>query len=121
MADGEQKRRRFPRIRAEHPVHVNKLSSEPYEASSKTATIGMGGCMFYAEESIGPGALVDLLISVRPQEVIEARGRVAYEKAQGDESFEVGVEFFSISDNDLRVLNGLFEGRAADLVPEPGE
>ena len=57
--------------------------------------------------------MVDLLISVRPKHVIEARGRVVYEAARqtapDTQTFEVAVEFLSISEPDRRALEELFE------------
>ena len=105
--------RRFPRIRTENPVHVRKIGDEGRDECAKTSTLGLGGCMFIAAEPLGGEAIVDLLISVRPKRVIEARGRVVYEAphetAPGVRAFEVGVEFLSISETDRLALVELFE------------
>lgn len=116
MPDRDEQRR-FPRIRTEHPVHVRKIADEDREESAKTSTLGLGGCMFIASEPLGGRSMVDLLISVRPKRVIEARGRVVYEVARetvpGAKSFEVGVEFLSISEPDRRALEELMEAPSA--------
>lgn len=109
--------RRFPRIKTESPVHVRKLGADFREECAKTSTLGLGGCRFVAREPVGTDAFVDLLISVRPQKVIEARGKVVYENIQASGYYEVGVEFTSISEPDRRALMGLFE----DHVPEPSK
>jgi len=112
MSDRDEQRR-FPRIRTENPVHVRKIGEEGREECAKTSTLGLGGCMFIAAEPLGGDAIVDLLISVRPKRVIEARGKVVYEApretAQGAQTFEVGVEFLSISEPDRLALQELFE------------
>ncbi len=110
MVDGEINRRRFPRIRTENPVHVVRVGREPGEGTGKTASLGLGGCMFEVKEQLGTDAVVDILISVRPREVIEAKGRVVYEQPKGERTFEVGVEFLSISEPDRAALQRLFEG-----------
>ena len=72
--------------------------------------------MFIASEPLGNEAMVDLLISVRPKRVIEARGRVVYEaeceKAPGPKSSRWAWEFISISEPDRKALEELFEGPA---------
>ena len=69
--------------------------------------------MFVASEPLGRETIVDLLISVRPKRVIEAQGRVVHEVARetapGVQTFEVGVEFLSISEPDRKALEELFE------------
>jgi c-di-GMP-binding flagellar brake protein YcgR len=70
--------------------------------------------MFLAKEPVGDEALVDLLISVRPKQVIEARGRVVYETRRAANDFEVGVEFLSISEQDRRVLESIFDDHQGD-------
>ncbi len=116
MAQTQLGRRRFPRIRTENPVHVRKLGNEVCDTSAKTSSLGLGGCMFLAKEPVGYDALVDLLISVRPRQVIEARGRVVYESLRSGKDYEVGVEFTAISDGDRKVLESIFDGHHA----EPG-
>jgi hypothetical protein len=112
MSDWDEQRR-FPRIRTENPVHVRKIGDEGREECAKTSTLGLGGCMFIAAEPLGGESIVDLLISVRPKRVIEARGRVIYEvpheTVPGAQAFEVGVEFLSISEPDRLALEELFE------------
>jgi len=114
MSEMDVKRRKFPRIRTENPVHIRKLGSEACEAAAKTGSLGLGGCMFLAKEPVGDEALVDLLISVRPKQVIEARGRVVYETRRAANDFEVGVEFLSISEQDRRVLESIFDDHQGD-------
>lgn len=113
MADADIQRRRFPRLQTENPVHVKRLGPEGLEGFGKTESIGLGGCMFVNHESVGSGAPVELLIKVRPQHVITAKGRIVYEVPKDDRTFEVGVEFLSISEKDREVLQSLFDGGSA--------
>jgi|WetSurMetagenome_2_1015567.scaffolds.fasta_scaffold02822_5 hypothetical protein len=115
MAQTQLGRRRFPRIRTENPVHVRKLGNELCDTSAKTSSLGLGGCMFLAKEPVGYDAMVDLLISVRPKQVIEARGRVVYEALRSGSDYEVGVEFLSISEPDRKVLESIFDERHPDV------
>ena len=105
-------RRRFPRIEAHDAVHLRKIGPEAMETCGKTRQIGLGGCTFVNCEPIGRGSAVDLLISVKPHRVIQAVGRVVYEKPIQRDRFEAGVEFLSISPSDRAVLASLFQ-------PEP--
>ena len=105
-------RRRFPRIEAQDAVHLRRIGPEVMETCGKTRQIGLGGCTFVNCEPIGRGSAVDLLISVKPHRVIQAVGRVVYEKPIQQDRFEVGVEFLSISPSDRAVLESLFQ-------PEP--
>lgn len=113
MAEANVQRRKFPRLQVENPVHVKRLGPEGLEGFAKTESIGLGGCMFVNHESVGSGTPVELLIKVRPQHVITATGRIVYEVPKADRTFEVGVEFLSISEKDREVLQSLFESGSA--------
>ena len=64
MADEDPKQRRFPRITAEHAVMVTKAGAETLEEFAKTRDLGLGGCMFLSDEPVGPGSVIELLISL---------------------------------------------------------
>jgi hypothetical protein len=113
MADEHREKRRFPRIPAEHAVLVKKLGAAEVEEFAKTRTVGLGGCMVVSETSLGLGAGVELLISLRGG-VVKAHGRVVYEIPRGDDGFEVGVEFLRMATGDLKLLQALFDGMPAE-------
>ena len=115
MADEYHEKRRFPRLPAEHAVLVKKLGPGALEEFAKTQTVGLGGCMFVSDSTLGLGAGVELLISVRGG-VVKAQGRVVYEIPKGERSFQIGVEFLRMATGDLKLLQALFEG-----VPEEVE
>ena len=106
MMEEQVKRRRYPRIPSENAVLVKMLGSEVSEGFAKTFSVGLGGCMFLNTESIGVGAYLDLLISVRGT-VAKAMAKVVYELPD-DNGYQVGVEFIQISDADRRLLEILW-------------
>lgn len=110
MADDHPNQRRFPRVRSENPILVKKLDDDTVGAFSKTQEVGLGGCMFVNTESLGPGSLLGMFISVQGR-VIEATARVVYERPHG-EQFEVGVEFLKLDPVERTVLERLFEDTA---------
>ncbi len=98
------KRRRFPRIRSEKPVHIRKLGAATLETTAKTRQISLGGCAVINRAPVGAGTPVELLIAVRKQQVIQAVGTVVYEHALNAACYEVGVEFMAISPRDRALL-----------------
>lgn len=106
MMEKQVKRRRYPRIPSENAVLVKLLGSEVSEGFAKTGSVGLGGCMFVNSESIGVGAYLDLLISVRGT-VAKAMARVVYELPDVN-GCQVGVEFIQITDADRRLLEVLW-------------
>ena len=107
MAADYTNRRRFPRIRSENAVFVKKLGAESEEGFAKTRSLGPGGCMFVNPEPLGVGSIVEILIHTSTR-VLQAVGRVIYEKKSGDAAYEIGVEFGSIPLEDQKLLNALF-------------
>ena len=98
------KRRRFPRICSEKPVHIRKLGTATHETTAKTRQISLGGCTVINRAPVGTGTPVELLIAVRKQQVIQAMGTVVYEHALNAMYYEVGVEFMAISPGDRALL-----------------
>lgn len=107
MAEGEIKRRRFPRVMSENLVLVKKVGGEALEELTKTQMLGLGGCMFVHPESLGEGIPIEVTLAVK-HKVIKAVGRVLYELPQPDGSFHIGIEFAQISPADIEVLKELF-------------
>ena len=91
---------------------MKRIGDEASEALAKTRTVGGGGCMFVHYEPLGVGTAVELLLSL-PARVIKAQGRVAWETATPNGTFEVGVEFLDVSAKDRRAL----EVALADAAP----
>jgi hypothetical protein len=107
MSEDQAQKRRFPRIPTENAVLVRKLSEGPQEGFGTMRTVGMGGCMFVHDASLGPGSILELLISIKSW-VVKATGRVVYELPKADSEIEVGVEFLDISSADRAILETLF-------------
>lgn len=106
MAD-EAGKRRYPRIPSENAVLVKRLTAEQVEGFAKTRVMGLGGCMFVSDETLGVGAGIEILISVRGR-VAKAVGKVVYELPTDDAQREVGVEFLDLPQADREVIESLF-------------
>jgi hypothetical protein len=114
MSDAFKNRRRFPRIHSENAVFVKKLGSESEEGFAKTRSLGPGGCMFVNPEPLGVGSVIEIPIHTRDH-VIQAVGRVVYEKENGRSGYEVGLEFGAISLEDQKLLHKLFGAQGTVL------
>ncbi len=110
MSARRSPRRRYPRITSENALLVKRVGEDELEGFAKTRVVGLGGCMFLADEPLGVGSALEMLISVRGR-IAKAQGRVVYELPTRDLRFEVGVEFVGISDPDRSVIRTLFPGR----------
>ena len=102
-----ERRRRYPRIPANQSVLATKLGDHHAEGFVKTKVIGLGGCMFMADESLGVGSFLDLVISVKST-AVKALVKVVYEKRMSPKEYEIGVEFLVISDEDRRIIETLW-------------
>lgn len=111
MSESQQDRRRFPRLSSECPVHVKKLGADDLEGPATATQFGLGGCRFVSTESVGEGASIEIMMDLQLR-FITARGRVVYEVPQEDGTFEVGVQFATISEADREVLASYFEADA---------
>ena len=100
------KERRFPRIPSQHTVLVAEVEGENLDRFTRTHTVGLGGCGFVSEHSLGKGAIVELMISIRPR-AIQTRARVAYEAPRPDGGYDIGVEFLELEESQRWVLGEL--------------
>lgn len=119
MSDSER-RRRYPRVPSKNSVLVKKLSETTHgvEGFAKTRVVGLGGCMFVSDESLGVGSFLDLLISVKGT-VAKAMAKVVYEIPKEVEgNFEVGAEFIHICETDRRLLETLWDGTSREEYPD---
>jgi hypothetical protein len=95
--------RRYPRIPAQHVVMVRSQGIRPLEEFARTRTLGLGGCMFVSTEPLGFGTPLDLAIALDGR-VVRTESRVVYERQQGRNAHEVGVEFVDLSAADRSFL-----------------
>lgn len=107
MIPSQNHHRRYPRRPFQRPVLVKVLGDRPSEDFAQTRVIGLGGCCFVTERSVGSATQLDLLISL-DDGVIQADGRVVYEIPRGASGREVGVEFLHLAPADRRRLEALF-------------
>jgi hypothetical protein len=87
-----------------------------FEELTRTHTIGLGGCMFVSPESVGYGALMEMLISFRDG-VARTDGRVVWERQRSSEEVEVGVEFLRLSATDRRLVSALLPAEEPQATP----
>jgi c-di-GMP-binding flagellar brake protein YcgR len=106
--------RRYPRLAAQHAVLVRRAAPEAEESFAPTRSLSFGGCSFLSPEAFGPGAVVDLLISVQDR-VVDAAARVVYENPGADGRNEIGVEFLRIEPADREFLRSLFDSDLGDV------
>lgn len=104
MAD--RPRRRFPRIRSEHPVRVRILGKDEAEEFGSTEMVGLGGCSVIVRRGFGVGTLVEVQIPLKGG-MVTADGRVAYELTGEGGELEIGVEFLWIPPRHLARIRPL--------------
>ena len=99
--------RRFPRIPSANTVLVAQVDGAEVDRFARTKSVGLGGCGFHYPEPLTPGAIVELMIAVRP-EAIKTLARVVYQRpVPGGDGFEVGVEFLALAPEHRRTLERL--------------
>ena len=114
----ETPHRRFPRIPSANTVLVAQVDGEEVDRFARTKSVGLGGCGFDYPEPLQPGAIVELMIAVRP-EAIKTLARVVYQReAAHGAGFELGVEFLALEPEHRRTLSHLL-GPEAEESPTP--
>jgi hypothetical protein len=89
---------------------VTKAGAHTVEEFARTRDLGLGGCMFLSDEPLGPGSVIEVLISLAGR-VVPTTARVVYERAS-DRRFEVGVEFLRLDPADREFLRSCFDSGA---------
>lgn len=112
MVEGHLRKRRYPRLRVEHPLFIEVLEERGPQGFSRTRTIGEGGCSFASPHDIGYLSLMKVSISLAGR-VVTADGRAVYQLPQGNGGgYEIGVEFLRVSSEDRLHLRQLVSSRA---------
>ncbi len=88
-------RRKYPRISSENVVMIHRIGPAEQAEMATARQIGLGGLMVSSVESLGVDSYLRLTITI-DHEVVEATGRVVWEKPGADGAFDVGVAFVSI-------------------------
>ena len=106
MVQGNLRKRRYPRLRVEHPLFIEVLEERGQQGFSRTRSIGEGGCSFASPHDIGYLSLMKVSISLAGR-VVTADGRAVYQLPAGNGGYEVGVEFLRVSSEDRLHLRQL--------------
>lgn len=88
-------RRQFPRIPTENVVLIHRMGPEEQREMATARQMGPGGLMINSIESLEVDSYLRLMLTI-DHEVIEAIGRVVWEKPGKDGGYDVGVAFVSI-------------------------
>ena len=88
-------RRQFPRISAENVVMIHRIGPAEQQEMATARQIGLGGLMISSVEPLGVDSYLRLKITIE-NEVVEATGKVVWEKPADDGTMDVGVAFISI-------------------------
>lgn len=111
--------RRYPRMVAECVVAYRRRladGSESEQQFARTHSIGLGGLMFEAETPIEIGQSLRLEV-ILGELNISALGEVAYVESRDETSFQIGVKFSEISENDRDRLLGAYLQREYRITP----
>ena len=98
-------RRQYPRVPTENVVLIHRIGPAEQKEMATARQIGLGGLMISSVESLGVDAYLRLAITI-DNEVVEATGRVVWEKLAEDGSFDVGVAFVSIDSAHSETIMG---------------
>jgi hypothetical protein len=110
--------RRYPRIPSKNTILVKKLDTPAPGRLTRTQVLGLGGCMFLSDDTIGVGSHLSLHIAIK-ERFIRSKARVVYEIPNGDR-YEVGVQFIEITPEERALLETVFQQtEELALVPEP--
>ena len=106
-----ERQRRFPRIPSANTVLLAQVDGAQVDHFARTRTVGLGGCSFRYPEPLVAGAIVELMIAVRPV-AIKTLARVVYQRQREDDgTYEIGVEFVALEPEHRRVLEALLHAR----------
>lgn len=116
---GQAPVRRYPRMAAEYVVAYRRRLSDGSEAAqqlSRTRTLGLGGLMFESENPLERGESLNVEVLLADH-TIRAAGVVVYVDRQGDGSWQNGVQFTEISEDDRDALLGAYLQREYRITP----
>ncbi len=73
------------------------------QGMGRTMNLSETGIQLETSTQMTPGQSVDMEIALK-NDLINARGTVAYSNASDDDHFNTGIEFTQISDADMEIL-----------------
>lgn len=116
---GQAPVRRYPRMNAEYMVAYRRPLPDGGVGApqfSRTRTLGLGGLMFETDDPLERGETLQVEI-VLSDHTVKAAGVVVYVDRQGDNSWQNGVQFTEISEDDRDRLLGAYLQREYRISP----
>ena len=107
-----QEKRHF--VRAEFPCKIALHTPCQHIIVSRTSNISAGGLRVIINEKLGLSSLVELELFLS-QKPILCKGHVVWvvdyikDQNQSDQQYDVGIEFFNISEEDKVIISELIE------------
>lgn len=102
------KTRRFPRAACQHSALLRLTGDRRGEEFARTQILGLGGCQLVAEDGLGSGSRMELLIALGGR-VVKTDARVVYERRRADARHEIGVEFLRLAPADRDLIGWAVE------------
>ena len=109
MSPARPEQRKYPRVRAEIPVHLKQLVPGDLEGPAKTSQVSLGGCAVLVVEPVGEGSTVELMLDLKG-EFITVVGEVVYERILPEGAFETGIRFMRVAPEHEALLKSVVEG-----------
>ena len=107
---GETPVRRYPRMAAEYAVSYRRSlpgGGPGNPEYSRTRTIGLGGLMFDRETPLERGEVLRLEIALGDH-TVAAAGKVVYVERRDGGTWQIGVQFTTLSEDDRDALLGAY-------------
>jgi hypothetical protein len=112
--------RRYPRMAAEFALSYRRAlagGGEDRPEYSRTRTIGLGGLMFESESPFERGESLRLEIALGDH-TVTAMATVVYVERRDGGSWQIGVQFTTLTEDDRDALLGVYLQREYRLPPE---
>ncbi len=107
------KPRRYPRAACQHSALLKVMGNGRSEEFARTQILGLGGCQLVAEDGLGSGSQMELLIALGGR-VVKTDARVVYERRRSDLRHEIGVEFLHLAPADRDLIGWAVELARSD-------
>lgn len=107
----DQEKRKDPRIDTHNLISyvlLDERNNPVKQGMGRTLNISESGILLETHASIDPQYTVSFTISLE-DEIMDIRGKVAYNKQCDDEKFESGIQFIETSESRKRIIKQFAE------------